>query len=409
MVTVRPAAKHADLARVEVIDAILDDRERVSVEVVGRLHAEMECYRALPADQLLPVVRGNVEAILQIVRRRDRRLSDEEWAWFTEVGEARSEMGLPIADVLRGWRLGIQVVSEELVRVGRKRGVGDDILVDLTQETFQAADQPMVAFVSGHHRATLERARDEDHVRAELVRRVLRGLVGGSELREQCAIWGLDPDCQYVTFRARITARVTPRELERVLGLALVHGEAPRGLAAVLDGDFAGFALKVPHRAVQVPVGVGPHAALDRLEPSFRLATRAFATAAAFELNGVFDLDALGMRAAIVADTEVGDRLVRRYIEPVEQGGRSVGALLEAIDCYLACGLRAEAAATELGVHPNTLRYRLSRFEQLTGANLHDIDVVSEVWWALQRRRQLAGGDLGETPKTEAPNSEPTP
>ena len=404
-------ARHddADVARAQLIDDILADRERVAGEVVDRLQAEMECYRALPADQLLPVVRGNVEAILQIVRRRDRRLSDDERGWFTEVGEARSEMGLPIADVLRGWRLGIEVVSEELVRIGRKRGAGDDVLVDLTQETFQAADQPMVAFVTGHHRATLERARDEDHVRAELVRRVLRGLVGGSELREQCAIWGLDPDCQYVTFRARTTTRVTPRELERVLGLAPAPGEAPRGLAAPLDGDFVGFVVKVPHRPVQVPVGVGPPASLDHLEQSFRLATRACATAAAFDLNGVFDLDALGIRASIVADTEVGDRLLRRYVEPVEQGGRSATALLEAIECYLACGLRAEAAATELGVHPNTLRYRLSRFEQLTGANLHDIDVVAEVWWALHRRRQLEGADLGETSKTEGLNSESTP
>jgi hypothetical protein len=405
-VTARPKIDDAEVARIQLIDDLLAERERVSLEVVDRLQAAMECYRALSVDQLLPVVRGNVEAILQIVRRRDRKLSDDELAWFAEVGEARSDMGLPIADVLRGWRLGIEVVSEDVVHVGRKRGVADDILLDLTQEMFQAADQPMVAFVTGHHRATLERARDEDHVRAELVRRVLRGLVAGAELREQCAVWGLDPDCQYVTFRARTTSRLTPRELERILGLGPVPGEAPRGLAAVLDGDLAGFAVKVPHRTVNVPVGLGPPAALGHLEPSFRLATRAVATAAAFGLHGVFDLDALGMRAAIIADTEVGDRLVRRYIEPVEQGGRSAAALLEAIECYLACGLRAEAAATELRVHPNTLRYRLSRFEQLTGANLHNIAVVAEVWWALHRRRQR---DFGETPKTDPPNSEPPP
>jgi DNA-binding PucR family transcriptional regulator len=113
-----------------------------------------------------------------------------------------------------------------------------------------------------------------------------------------------------------------------------------------------------------------------------------------------------------VADPEVGERLVRRYIEPIRHGAaRSAEALLEAIERYLACGLRAEAAAAELNVHPNTLRYRLSRFEQLTGADLHDIAVVAEVWWALQRlgaspaSPENTGNDVGDSPETPSSNS----
>jgi hypothetical protein len=369
----------------------------------------MECYRTLPPDDLVPVTRRNLEMVFRIVRDRRNELIQEERDWFCEAGAVRSQQGLPVADVLRGWRLGTDVVWESLATFGRARGIGDDILIELMQETARAVDPAIVAFVTGHHRAELERIRDEDHVRGELVHRVLRGLLGGSGLREQCAVWGLDPDRHYVTFRARPTAKVPPRELERLLGLAPVKGQPPQGLAAMLDGDLAGFAERIRHRVVPTQVGVGPAAPLDRLEPSFRLATRAFGTAAAFGFTGVFDLDALGLRAAVVADPEVGDRLVRRYIEPIRQGAaRSAGALLEAIERYLACGLRAEAAAAELNVHPNTLRYRLSRFEQLTGADLHDIAVVAEVWWALQRSQQHEP-DLGETPETPPPNSVVSP
>jgi PucR C-terminal helix-turn-helix domain len=306
--------------------------------------------------------------------------------------------------VLRGWRFGTDAIWECIARFGRARGVGEEILIDLMRDVNRAVDPAIVAFVTGHHRAELERIRDEDHIRGELVQRLLRGLLVGSELREQCALWGLDPDRHYVTFRARPTAAAGPRELERLLGLVAGKGQPPPGLAAVLDGDLAGFAERIRHRAVPTPVGLGPAAPLDGLEPSFRLATRAFATAAAFGLTGVYDLDGLGLRAAVVADPEVGERLVRRYIEPIRHGAaRSADALLEAIERYLGCGLRAEAAAAELNVHPNTLRYRLSRFEQLTGADLHDIAVVAEVWWALQRVRQRA--DVGETPETPPPNS----
>jgi hypothetical protein len=412
----RRAPRGRDSDRVRLLDEVGKDPLALAGAVVAQLQIEMECYRSLPSDDLVPVARRNVETVLRIVRERRAELTVDEREWFAEAGEVRSHQGLPVADVLRGWRIGTDVVWEELARVGRQHGIGDDILLDLMRETSRAIDPAIVAFVTGHHRAELARVRDEDHVRGELVQRVLRGLLGGSELREQCAVWGLDPDRHYVTFRARAEPGTSPRELERLLGLAPAPGQAPLGLVAVLDGDLAGFAERIRHKAVRAQVGVGPPAPLDRLEPSFRLATRAFATVAAFGLTGVYDLDGLGLRAAVVADPEVGERLVRRYVEPLQHGAaRSAEALLEAIERYLACGLRAETAAAELNVHPNTLRYRLSRFEQLTGADLHDIAVVAEVWWALQRWRQqepqpepaggAPAGDLGETPETPGPNS----
>src|SRR6185369_17361553 len=98
------------------------------------------------------------------------------------------------------------------------------------RETSRAVDPAIVAFVTGHHRAELERVRDEDHGRRELVQRVLRGLLVGSELREQCAVWGLDPDRHYVTFRARPAPGMPPRELQRLLGVVAATGQAPQGL-----------------------------------------------------------------------------------------------------------------------------------------------------------------------------------
>lgn len=36
-------------------------------------------------------------------------------------------------------------------------------------------------------------------------------------------------------------------------------------------------------------------------------------------------------------------------------------------------------------MHQNTVRYRLGRFEELTGACLEKPLVAFEVWWAMQR------------------------
>ena len=41
----------------------------------------------------------------------------------------------------------------------------------------------------------------------------------------------------------------------------------------------------------------------------------------------------------------------------------------------------------DLDVHPNTVRHRLERFEEITGRSLRETETVVELWWALQRRR----------------------
>jgi DNA-binding PucR family transcriptional regulator len=49
--------------------------------------------------------------------------------------------------------------------------------------------------------------------------------------------------------------------------------------------------------------------------------------------------------------------------------------------------MRIEESARALIVHPNTLRHRLDRFQQVTDADLRRTEDVVQVWWALERRR----------------------
>ena len=52
-------------------------------------------------------------------------------------------------------------------------------------------------------------------------------------------------------------------------------------------------------------------------EAGFRHAGRALEVALRLGANGLFDLDALGLRPAAVDDADVGDAIVRRYLEPL--------------------------------------------------------------------------------------------
>src|SRR5437764_4398582 len=113
MTTIR-ARRGPDLQRARLIDEVVAQRERLAAEIVRRLRAGMECYRTLPAEDLMPVTRRNVELVFRIVRDRRDELTQEERDWFLEAGAVRSVQGLPVADVLRGWRFGTDVIWEAL-------------------------------------------------------------------------------------------------------------------------------------------------------------------------------------------------------------------------------------------------------------------------------------------------------
>jgi DNA-binding PucR family transcriptional regulator len=76
----------------------------------------------------------------------------------------------------------------------------------------------------------------------------------------------------------------------------------------------------------------------------------------------------------------------RRYIDELDTtpGGKIV---LETVERFLDNDCAAETTARELGVHVNTIRHRLSRFEHACGRSLRETETLVEVWWALQRRR----------------------
>lgn len=121
---------------------------------------------------------------------------------------------------------------------------------------------------------------------------------------------------------------------------------------------------------------------LGSLVDSYALASELQTAAETVGIAGRKDLSAMSWRLA-VPHSEALNRLLRAvYIDPVLEAGDFGESLLESVRAYLASNLDVRAAAASIPVHPNTLRYRLQRFEQLTGHPL-DFSSLMEISWAL--------------------------
>lgn len=364
----------------QVVDALLADQDALVVRQRDALLAELPSYDSIPVDVLDAAIALSFATVMRAARAGDD-FSDAEVAGLSAAGEQRALQGVPVEDVLRGWRIATQLVTMHAREIGEGLGVAPADLLDLVLVFLARSDQAMEITASAHRRAELALAREDQERRAALVRGMLRGNLSAAAVHVQAGAYGLDTGQEYLAVRAAPAEGTTTLQLERALGF---HDDRPRGLCALMEDDLAGFLPALPAGTVPGIVGVGPPRPLDRLAESFRLATRALVPARAFGLTGVHRFEDLSIRPAIVVDADVGAVLHERYVVPLG-GSASAEETMGSLRAYLRCGMHVDTAAQQLFVHPNTVRYRLARFEELSGASLRDPVTAAEVWWALER------------------------
>jgi putative transposase len=342
-------------------------------------------YADVDPETRAALLMAGYDAVLSgIAARRPPGPGDEPP--FEQHGEARGRRGVAISDMLSAFRFGL----DALYRLAREQASGgparEALLLEFLELGMRWTDFAMLAVVTGHRRGELALAREQQHVQTSLVRRLLSGAAAPAEIRTAARTFGLDPQGAYHAVHARLDPATTVGELERHLDVDGLHGRR-KGLVTVSDGEAIGFVSELPRGASPVLMGVCGPVGLDELETAAVRARQALDAAAALgAARGRYDLETLGLHAAVVADDAVGELLVARYVTSVRAapGGATI---LATVERYLANDCSIETTARDLGVHVNTVRHRLGRFDELTGRSLRAVETLTEVWWALQAVR----------------------
>lgn len=309
-----------------------------------------------------------------------REFAAEEREALRLIGDARARQGLPIEGMVRVYRFAIDEVFRVIEEAGRDGTLEPAEAVTLIRSAWHFAGPMIEEAIGAYRRREVELAIADGQRRAELVLSLLlspRGAPAGL-----AAAVGLDPHRRYLAFRARAAegdARALLLDLQ-------VPGVLDQGFVAPYEGDVVGLAASRPATPTgrDVVLGVGPAGRLDELPRSFVVASRVVETAVAHGRRGVLDIEDLTLEAIARAEGVVGEALSERYVAPFAGGGAG-SEILATVAAFLDHDLSAEAAAEQLDVHPNTVRNRLRRFEQVTGASLRAVRDLSEVRLALLR------------------------
>ncbi|MFG2860720.1 PucR family transcriptional regulator [Streptomyces sioyaensis] len=417
------------------IDALTD-------EVVDGLRAQLPSYAVVSLHQLRPRVMASLRNSLSLVerwseeRRSPQGAAPGEGAGYgipeTHLDEITAlARALPVEDIISAYRIGTDVVWRRFgEEMAARRGTAEDLLP--IAETLRAwVDANTLRIVRSCRVGIQEDART-DRRRTALVRALLLGQARWDESLSADGTGAVGPDDGELTdgsydrsalripFRACLPEAAPPevvlpeaapsggseaapgghtpghpgpgdRAFHRIVAALrpwLALDTAGRPLVTTVDGEVAGLLAGRPAGLCRsLVLGLGAPVTPSGIAAEFIRATQALRAAVGFGLVGAFTREELGLRATVVALPAVGEGLVRLRLAPLAERGEDGAQLEEAAAAYLRQGLRLDAAARTLYVHPNTLRNRLRRFEEITGTSLRDPADLAEIWWALAHRR----------------------
>ncbi|MFD8000686.1 helix-turn-helix domain-containing protein [Streptomyces mirabilis] len=379
-------------------------RERLvplAAEIADAIVAATPHYAAgLPTQTDLQVtVREFAGAELEAIAA-GRGAVAAELAAAREHGARRARQGTAVEDVITGFYVGYRALWRELVALAQGPAGAEALLVGA--ETSMAwMLEITTALSTGHHDARVGRDALLAGGRLRLLNLASgtgQGTGGGDarELRSAAEQAGFDPGGEFQAWvapaaegpgeppklREGMVARVQAR-LDLLPGMYAVGQEPGAVLILVQGGDPDRVAGALGEQGLAcVAAGLartGHYAARESLQDARAAAALARGRAGRWAFAALWPM--------ALAD-ESGERL-EPLIGPLAAVARSHPHLAEAVRAFADHGFTVSSAARTLSVHPNTLSYRLERWQELTGAGVRTVAGLV----ASRTAVELVGGD----------------
>ena len=334
------------------------------------------------------------------------------------TGRRRAKQGVPLPEVLRAYRICFAALWDALVehvRVTRQPAL-TDALIDTAGVIWRFTDEHAVVLTEAYRATTAELMLAEQRRRSAVVEAVLTGRPGPeSGPWEAAALLGFPADALLIVVAAETNGlakeslvnveqrlaekgfvsgwRLTPAQQ---LGIVSFPEEREEEVLETLRG-FA-----------DARTGVSPpYASLPETPRALRLARAALAGLEPGNA-GLRAFDHSPLAALVVYEPAEGRRLAENVLgEVLRQPSEDRELLLETLDMYLEQSGSAERAATLLYCHPNTVRNRLRRIQELTGRSLAEPMDVAELATAAYALRVASATELWATHARKRPGVSP--
>jgi hypothetical protein len=309
---------------------------------------------------------------------------------YVELGRGEMRAGRSLDALLSAYRLGARIAWERCVQAGQAAGFAPEVLYRLAAAIFSYIDRISAESVEGYADEQSTALAERQRRRRALVRVLAREDAGAEEVRDlaQLAVWPRPATVAGFVVRAEDGDRLA----SRLGGEAIVVAEQGLALAFVPDPDGPGRHAELTTALEGVPAALGPTVPLERAAGSLARARAAF---------GLQEGGVLPPSCPLVCDEHLptlllhGDGalaadLAARALAPLDDVRDGTRArLTETLAAWLDEPGQVSRVAERLGVHPQTVRYRMAQLRELFGDRLDDPEARFELSLALRAAENL--------------------
>jgi len=362
-------AQKNQLHLVALLEQITDNASQLSNLVVSRIRSEVPHYSAIPLPSHHEAVEHQVVGILAGLREH-RTPSASHISNARNLGRERATQGIALRDVIEAYHVAYREIWNELLALSRTENADrSEPLLTAVASLWNWFHRLSAAVAEGHS----DELRTTSTTRAVIQREFLDALVTGSAPQHPALATGLgfDPDASFQ--------------------VACLEG-LPRHLIARLDEELADNGGAVLYDDESTVVVLQHHPASNFLESMHALASSAIAgighartgmsgaTESLKDARLALDRACRLGRSIMLADdwlmAVLDDSIAR--LDPLLRHGIDVAArnnrLADTLRAFANSGFSLSVCARELRIHPNTVKYRLDRWRDLTGWDVHNVE-----------------------------------
>ncbi|MFG2595738.1 PucR family transcriptional regulator [Streptomyces sp. NPDC048462] len=369
----------AAVARLRTLSDVFADR------LVTLIRRHVPGYEVLPDEEIRSSARRFMDILvseLSSLRVPDAALREMLRGYAVE----RAAQGVPLDVLTIGYQLGSREMLALLDEVAAEVGLPPDLLLAVHDSTWEFSNEASAIFARVQHDLALERAHFDAERRSAFANGVLGGTSPAERINRDAHLFGLAPQAHHVALAVQATSPGEADAVRRAIASAL-SVPADRLLLAQVGPVLGFIAPRAPESMAGHLVAAGPPLPLEELNTGFDEAVLALSTAQRFAMSGLVRLSDLGPRPLVLSDPHTAEGLCVRHLTALDVAGRSSSEIEQTVREYLECDQDVREVAARLAVHPNTVRYRVNRFQELTGLNLRRTEDLVTSWWLLNRRR----------------------
>ena len=366
--------------------------------LADRLFREIDAYQdgtVVSKDD----VAASCEANLTFVFHSLSGHTDVDVSPAEHTGSARALAGVPLPALMTAYRIGFRFMWEETLAAARAAGIPNESMLEVTARVFTAQDTFTQAMSSAYRQQLTAQILEQEEERSALVEALLsRRITDTQSLWEAADLLRLPTSGPYVVVAAELPAigKLGLPAIENKLSARDIRSawrllpDLHIGIVHVRIRDSVDTLISVLHQAATARVGISPpFNDLAETSDALRFARLAVTGKASGDsLITVFDDTPLAVAAVSAPDVMAKIRSsVLRGLNTLPPAERTI--LLDTFQAWLEEGGSANDTAEKIFCHPNTVRHRLRRIEELTHRSLSRPKDIAELCLAFEVEQRL--------------------